>query len=53
MLLYGILAFVAYPFVGGVVLGLALFLFLMVLYDWATLYVARFGAWLVTIGESS
>lgn len=53
MLLYGILAFVAYPFVGGVVLGLALFLFLMVLYDWATLYVARFGAWLVTLGESS
>lgn len=53
MLLYGIVALVAYPFVGGVALGLALFLFLMVLFDWATLFVARFGAWLVTLGESS
>ena len=52
MLLYGFAALSAYPLIGVVSFGLALFLLLMVLYDWAILYLARFGAWLVTIGRN-
>ena len=52
MLFYGIAFLSAYPIVGGIALGFALFLLLMVLYDWVTLYVARFGAWLITFGRS-
>jgi hypothetical protein len=50
LLFYGIAALSAYPVVGGIALGLALLLLLMVVYDGATILVARFGAWLVTLG---
>lgn len=52
LLLYGIAALSAYPVVGVIGLILALLLLLMVVYDWATLYVARFGAWLITLGRN-
>ena len=45
---YGVVALFAYPLLALVALALALFLFMIVLYDRVTLYVARFGAWLVT-----
>lgn len=53
LLFYGIAALSAYPMVGGITFGLALFLLLIVVYDRAALYVARFGAWLVTLGRRS
>lgn len=53
LLVYGIAALSAYPVIGGIALVFALFLLLMVVYDGATLYVARFGAWLVTLGQNS
>ena len=53
MLFYGFAALSAYPVVAGIALGLALFLFLIVLYDRVAFYVAWLGAWLVTLGKSS
>ena len=53
LLVYGIAALSAYLVVGSIALALALLLLLMVVYDWATVYVARFGAWLVTLGQNS
>jgi hypothetical protein len=53
LLFYGIAALSAYPVVGGIALILALLLLLIVVYDWATLYVARFGAWLITFDRDN
>ena len=50
MLIYAIAAFSAYPLVGGIALGLAILLILMVFYDQVTLLVARIGAFIATIG---
>jgi len=52
MLIYAITAFSAYPLVGGIALGLAILLFLMVFYDQVTLIVARIGAYIATIGTN-
>ena len=49
---YGIAAFSAYPVVAGITLLLALCLVLMILYDQVTLFIARIGAWLVTLGRN-
>lgn len=51
MLVYAIVAMMAYPVVGGVALGLALLLFLMVFYERVLLWVARLGALIVTLGR--
>ena len=53
LLVYGIAAVSAYPIVGVIALSLALLLLLMVVYDGATVHVARFGAWLITLGQNS
>jgi len=53
ILFYGIAALSGYPLVGGIALVLALLLLLMVVYDGATLYIARFGAWLITLGREN
>lgn len=53
LLLYGIAALSAYLVVSAIALGLALLLLLMVIFDWAIIYVARLGAWLVTLGKSN
>jgi hypothetical protein len=53
LLVYGIAALSAYPVISGIALVFALLLLLMVVYDRATLFVARFGAWLVTLGQNS
>jgi hypothetical protein len=53
LLFYGVAALSAYLVVSVIAFGLALLLLLMVVYDWAIIYVARFGAWLVTLGKSN
>jgi hypothetical protein len=53
MLIYAIAAFSAYPLVGGITLGLAIFLFLMVFYDQVTLLVAQIGAFIATVGRNN
>ena len=53
LLLYGVAALSAYPVVGVIGLALALLLFLIVLFDWAALYLARLGAWVVTFGRDN
>lgn len=50
-LLYTGLIWMVYPVMALISLGLALFLFLLVLSDQVCLYVARFGAWLKTLGQ--
>lgn len=52
LLLYAFAAMAAYPFVGGIALGLAILLFLMVFYDWVMLLIARIGAFIATVGKS-
>jgi len=52
LFLYAIAAISAYPLIGVIALGLALLLFLMVIYDQVTLLIARLGAWLITIGKN-
>jgi hypothetical protein len=51
-LLYAGLTWVAYPVMALISLGLASLLFSLVLSDQACLYVARFGAWLKTLGKT-
>ena len=53
LLFYGIAALSAYPVVGVISLILALLLLLMVVFDSATIFVARLGAWLVTFGRNN
>jgi hypothetical protein len=51
LLVYAMAASIVYPVITGIAMGLALALFLMVISDRFTLYTARLGAWLVTIGR--
>lgn len=46
--IYAISAFFAYPVVGVISLGLAVFLFLMVISDQVALLLARLGSWMIT-----
>ena len=50
-LLYAGLTWIAYPVMALISLGLALFLFSMVLSDQVCLHIARFGAWLKMLGR--
>ena len=50
-LLYAGLTWIAYPLMALISIGLAVFLFSMVLSDQACLNFARFGAWLKTLGS--
>jgi hypothetical protein len=50
-LIFSSVAVVAYPIVALISLILAFFLFGMVFLDQVSLYVARFGAWLMTLGR--
>jgi len=50
-LLYAGLTWMAYPLMALISLGLALFLFSLVLSDQVCSCVARFGAWLKTLGQ--
>ena len=50
-LLYAGLTWIAYPVMAFISVGLALLLFSMVFSDQACLYMARFGAWLKTLGR--
>jgi hypothetical protein len=49
-LLYAGLTWITYPLMALVSMGLSVFLFLLVFLDQACLYLARFGAWLKTLG---
>lgn len=51
LLVYAIVAISAYPLVGVIALGLAVFLFLIVFFDRVTLLVARIGAFIATLGK--
>jgi hypothetical protein len=51
MLVYAVAAISAYPLVGGIALGFAVFLFLIVFYDPVTHFVARVGAYIATFGK--
>jgi hypothetical protein len=51
LLLYAGAAMFAYPIISGVVFGLSLLLFAIVFSDQVSVYVARFGAWLATVGK--
>ena len=51
-LLYAGLTWMAYPIMALIGLGLALFLFSLALSERVCLYVARFGAWLKTLGQT-
>ena len=48
LLIYGLAAFLAYPVVGLVAIGLAFLVWAVVFLDQAALYLARFGAWIKT-----
>ena len=50
IMLFAGLTWTAYPVMALISFGLALFLFSLVLWDQACMYVARLGAWLKTLG---
>lgn len=51
LLIYAGAAMFAYPVISGVVFVFSLLLLAMVFSDQVSLYVARFGAWLATVGR--
>jgi hypothetical protein len=51
-LIYAGVASFVYFVTAGIALGLAAFLFMLVFSDQATFYLARFGAWLATVGKN-
>lgn len=50
-LIYAGLTWIAYPVMALISVGLAVFLFLLVLFDQVSLLVARFTAWLIIISS--